>query len=435
MSAGAGELAAPRAGCPSAGGETAAPGLEAARAAWGGHDQRDPYPLFAALAAAGPVHEVTLVDGHTAWVVVHHDAARAALNDTRLSKDMQRALRDDPSVVAEGLPGPAFSRHMLNVDPPDHTRLRRLVASAFTNRRVEALRPSVEAIVDDLLREIAAEGAEAEVDLVARFAFPFPFTVICELLGVAQEDRSRLGGHLTTLLGPTAKPEEWARAKASSDVVVAMLRHLVEAKEREPGDDLVSDLIRARDGAEQLTRDELLSTIFQLIVAGHETTTNLIGNAVVQLLRHPDQLRALREDPALLPGAVEELMRFDGPAQHATFRYATEDLQYDGVTIPRGAQVLVSLAAANRDPRRFSDADDLQIGRADVRHLAFGHGVHHCLGAGLARMEARIALGALLSRFPSLRAAVPLEKLEWGHGDGIVLRGLSALPVIPGPPA
>ena len=401
--------------------------------AWGGGDRDDPFPVFAAMRERGPAHPVTLADGHEAWVVVRYDEVRAALNDPRLSKDMQAALAASPEVVAEGLPGPAFSRHMLNVDPPDHTRLRRLVASAFTHRRVQELRPKVQAIVDRLLDDVAAQGPEAVVDLVVALAFPMPFTVICELLGVPEADRAQLGENLTILLGPAPDAASYERAKQASDVVVGMLRDLVDQKQQAPGDDLVSALIAARDGEEKLTHQELLSSIFQLIVAGHDTTTNQLGNGIVALFRHPEQLGALRADETKLPAAVEELMRYDGPAHHATFRYATEPVELGGVTIPAGAQVVICLAAANRDHRQYADPDALDIDRADARHLALGHGIHHCLGAALARMETQLALGSLLRRFPELRPAVPLSELHWGHGDGVVLRGLSALPVIPGP--
>src|SRR5437762_3702788 len=215
---------------------------EEALAAWGAYDRDDPFPVFAAVRDRGPVHAVTLADGHAAWLVVGYEEARAALNDARLSKDMQAALAASSDVVAEGLPGPAFARHMLLVDPPDHTRLRRLVASAFTIRRVEALRPRVQTIIDELLDRIASEGADRRVDLVAHFAFPLPFTVICELLGVPDGDRGALGRGLTTLLSPYSTPDEYAHAKAASDTVVAMLGALVEAKQLAPGDDLVSAL-------------------------------------------------------------------------------------------------------------------------------------------------------------------------------------------------
>ena len=402
--------------------------------AWGTYDRDDPFPLFAEVRALGPVHAVTLADGHDAWLVVGYDEARAALNDARLSKDMHAALATGDSVVAEGLPGPAFARHMLSVDPPDHTRLRRLVSSAFTPRHTERLRPRVQGIIDDLLDAIAAQGPDARVDLVAAYAFPLPFTVICELLGVPEPDRESLGRGLTAMLVPTPTPADFARAKEASDGVVGMLEALVQAKQRNPGDDLVSGLITARDGDERLSTQELLSTIFQLIVAGHDTTASLIGNAVVALFRHPDVLRGLRADPVRIVPAVEELLRYDAPVPHSTFRYAAEPLDIGGATIPAGAQVIICLAAANRDAGTYGAPDDLDVDRAESRHLAFGHGIHHCLGAPLARIEGQLALSSLVRRFPDLRLAVPIDELHWGHGDGLVLRGLSELPVIPGPP-
>jgi len=402
--------------------------------AWGSYDRDDPFPLFAAIRELGAVHAVTLADGHDAWLVVGYEEARIALNDPRLSKDMHAALATGNSVVAEGLPGPSFARHMLSVDPPDHSRLRRLVSAAFTPRRVEQLRPRVQAVVDDLLDAMAAAGPDARIDLVGAFAFPLPFTVICELLGVPEPDRSDLGRGLTALLVPTATTAEFARAKAASDAVVAMLEALVDAKQVSPGDDLVSGLISARDGDERLSTQELLSTIFQLIVAGHDTTASLIGNSVVALLQHPEQLDDLRADPEKLAAAVEELLRYDAPVPHSTFRYAVAPMEFGDVTIPAGAQVIISLAAANRDRGQYAEPQELDIDRAESRHLAFGHGIHHCLGAPLARMEGQLALGSLLRRFPALRLAVPVDELHWGHGDGLVLRGLSELPVIPGPP-
>jgi cytochrome P450 len=402
-----------------------------ALAAWGAYSRDDPFPLFAEVRERGAVHEATLADGHRAWLVVRYEAARAALNDPRLSKDMHAALATGADLVAEGLPGPAFARHMLSVDPPDHTRLRRLVSATFSPRRVEGLRPRVQSIVDDLLDDIAGHAPGSRVDLVAAFAFPLPFAVICELLGVPEPERVALGRGLTALLVPISTPAEYARAKEASDAVVAMLGALVDAKQNAPGDDLVSGLISARDGDERLDDQELLSTIFQLIVAGHDTTTSLIGNSVVALLRNPDQLARLRADPTKIAAAVEEFLRYDAPVPHATFRYAVEPVTIGEVTIPAGAQVVINLAAANRDPGRYANPDLLDIDRAESRHLGFGHGIHHCLGAVLARMEGQLALGSLLRRFPELRLAG--DDLHWGHGDGLVLRGLSELPVVPGP--
>ena len=405
-----------------------------ALAAWGAYDRDNPFPLFAQVRELGAVHEVTLADGHQAWLVVRYDAVRAALNDPRLSKDMHAALATGADLVAEGLPGPAFARHMLSVDPPDHTRLRRLVSGTFSPRRVEALRPRVQVIVDDLLDQIAAQGPESRVDLVAAYAFPLPFTVICELLGVPEPERDALGRGLAGMLVPTSTPAQYARAKEASDGVVAMLCELVRTKQQQPGDDLVTGLINARDGEERLDNQELLSTIFQLIVAGHDTTTSLIGNGVVALLRNPDQLAQLRNDSASIAAAVEELLRYDAPVPHATFRYAIEPVTIGDVTIPAGAQVVIGLAAANRDPDRYANPELLDMDRAESRHLAFGHGIHHCLGAVLARMEGQLAIASLLARFPEFRLAVPVEELHWDHGDGLVLRGLAELAVIPGPP-
>ena len=407
--------------------------VDAALNAWGAGHRDNPFAVFAEVRRRGAVHPVTLVDGHEAWLVVHHDQARAALNDPRLSKDMHAAMAANAAVVSEGLPGPAFARHMLTVDPPDHTRLRGLVSRAFSPRRIEALRPRIQTIVDDLLDGIAADGPDSRVDLVSRFAFPLPFTVICELLGVPEHDRDALGQGLTGMLVPTSTPEQYAKAKLASDAVVALLEQLVEAKAGSPGDDLVSALITARDGDERLDTRELLSTIFQLIVAGHDTTATFIGNSVVALFRNPSQLALLRDDPGRLAAALEELLRFDAPVPHSTFRYAVEPVELGGVTIPAGAQVIISLAAANRDEHAYRDPEALDFDRRGVRHLAFGHGIHHCLGAPLARLEGRIALGTLLGRFPELRLAVADDELRWGHGDGLVLRGLSELPVIPGP--
>ncbi len=392
--------------------------------AWGDHDRDDPFPLFAQVRAAGPVHPVRLADGHRAWLVVGYAEAKAALNDPRLSKDMHAALARSGETVAEGLPGPALARHMLAVDPPDHTRLRRLTAPAFGRRRVDGLEDRVRAIVTQLLDGLAARSEEV-VDLVADYAFPMPFTVVSELLGIPEPDRADLGRWFRTLLAPHSWPPP-AQAVAASDSIVDYLGALLDLKRAEPGADLVTDLVAAGD---TLTRQEAMSTIFQLIVAGHDTTTSLIGNATVALLRHPAQRDALVADPDLVPRAVEEAMRWDPPGQHSTFRYATEDIRIGDVVIPAYAQVIVSLAAANRDPARYRNAESFDIHRAEGGHLALGHGVHHCLGAPLARLEGRIALGALHARFPAMRLAVDPAQLRWGHGDGLVLRGLSELPV------
>jgi cytochrome P450 len=395
---------------------------------WGDYNRDCPFPLFAEVRTAGPVHEVTLADGHRAFLVVEYAAAREALNHPDLSKDMHAALARDVAVVAEGLPGPDFARHMLSVDPPDHTRLRGLTAKAFTRTRLGALEPRIRQIAADLLDDLAAHE-EGPVDLVAEYAGPLPFAVLGELLGIDRADQRRLASWFATLLAPYSGAKPPAQAVAASDHIVGFLTDLVDNRWAAPTEDLVGDLVRAcRDSA--LTKQELLSTVFQLVVAGHDTTTSLIGNGVAALLTHPDQRDALAADPSLVTRAVEEFLRWDAPVPHSTFRYAARDVTIADTVIPAGVQVLVSLAAAGRDPGRNADAETFDIGRAGATHLAFGHGIHHCLGARLARLETEIAFTALLSRFPGLQLAVPPEELRWGHGDGLVLRGLSELPVL-----
>lgn len=401
---------------------------------WGGWDaaiRDDPSAHFEEARARCPVQKVRLADGHDAWVVLGYDAARQALNDSRISKDMLAAVDSDADVVAEGLPGPAFSRHMLNVDPPDHTRLRRLVARAFVPSRVGALEPAVRGATEDLVDQLAAGGTDIAVDLVAGFAQPLPFQVIGDLLGIPRADRTSLHGNFQVLLSAwTGDPPP--EVVDASDAIVAYLGELVDAKRRHPADDLVSVLVTAGDD-DRLTRQELLSSLFQLIVAGHDTTTSLIGNGVVALLDHPSQLQLLLDDPGRLPATLEELMRFSAPVPHATFRVTKEPVTLDGVEVPAHEQVLVCLAAANHDPGHFPDPEVLDITRNDGPNLGFGHGIHHCLGAPLARLEARIAFETLLGRYPQLRLAVDRDALAWTHGDGLVLRGLAALPVVLGP--
>lgn len=428
-------------------GEQADEQIRSALTAWGAFDLDDPFPLFAAVRADAPVHQVTLADGHRAWLISRYDEARQALNDSRLSKDMSAAMAGEGDVVAEGLPGAALGRHMLAMDPPDHTRLRKLVAGAFTPRRVESLRPRVQDLVDDLLDEIAAAGPEATTDFVAALAFPLPYTVICELLGIPEADRTALGQAFSALFLPSDGPERSSAATAGARHIIDYLSRVVVLKQAQPGEDLISALIQAGEDGTGMSHRELCSTLFQLFVAGHDTTASLIGNGLVALLTHPGQLAALRAEPGLVPAAVEEFLRFDAPVPHSTFRYTAVDAVIGGVRIPAGEQVIINLAAANRDPAHFTDADTLDITRTaradggpakdrrgeDKRHVAFGHGIHFCLGAPLGRLEGQITFTSLLARFPDFRLAVDPSALHWGHGDGLVLRGLDELPIVAGP--
>lgn len=401
---------------------------------WGSWDaavRDDPFPTFADARHRCPVQPVQLPGGHGAWVVLGHAAARQALADERLSKDMIAALDQDPDVVDEGLPGPEFAHHMLAMDAPDHGRLRGLVAAAFRPSRVTAMRPAVERLADELLDDLAADGPDAVADLVAGYAHPLPFAVICELLGVDDQHRRTLHDAFATLLLPWPSPPP-AAAVAASDIVTGTLRSLVDDAAPDPSGTLVEILVDAVHRG-LVTEAEALSSLFQLVVAGHDTTSSLIGNSVVALLDHHDQLDLLHRDPNLLPGALEELLRFTAAVPHATFRVTTAPVDLAGTVVPAGQQVLISLGAANRDPALVEDPDRLDVTRPTGRHLAFGHGPHHCLGAPLARLEADVALGRLLGRFPDLRLAGARQELAWSHGDGLVLRGLAALPVVLGP--
>ncbi|KMO95846.1 cytochrome P450 family protein [Streptomyces roseus] len=379
----------------------------------------DPYSFYARLRAKGPVHRVEVTAEYTpTFLVVGYDEARRALGHPALAKDWSSG---------EILPGIAVTeanRNMLESDPPQHTRLRRLVAREFTARRIEAMRPRVQRTTDDLLDAMAARP-QRTADLVKALAFPLPMTVICELLGVPHLDRERFGYWSKEVVAPTsATPNTTAHQKLGE-----YLAELVGAKAEEPGEDLLSALIRTRDeDGDALSSGELIGMAFLLLVAGHETTANLISNGTRALLAHPDQLAALRADwDGLLDGAVEEMLRYDGPVQNATYRYAREDMELGGTTIPAGATVLVSLAGADRDPERFGTPDTFDIRRAPQGHLAFGHGMHFCIGAPLARMEGRIALRGLLERFPDLAedpAGGPPD-----HFGGSLIRGVTRLPV------
>ncbi|MEV7521924.1 cytochrome P450 [Streptomyces sp. NPDC091371] len=380
----------------------------------------DPYSFYAGLRATGPVHSVAAPapEYEPTWIVVGHAEARQALNHPGLVKDWRGSGR------FPDLPAAASNANMLESDAPRHTRLRRLVAREFTARRIEALRPRVQQITDDLLDAMAARPERA-ADLVKALAFPLPMTVICELLGVPDLDRYRFSSWSREIVAPsTAAPDGTVHRELSG-----YLAGLVEAKAKDPGEDLLSALIRTRDDdGDALSPDEVIGMAFLLLVAGHETTVNLIGNGVRALLAHPDQLADLRADcDGLLDGAIEEMLRHEGPVQNATYRYAREDVDLGTAVIPAGATVLVSLAAADRDPEKYADPDAFDIRRAPQGHLAFGHGPHFCIGAPLARMEGRIALRGLLERFPELAHDPAGGPPLWQRGS--LMRGVTRLPV------
>jgi cytochrome P450 len=374
----------------------------------------------------GPACPFRAVSGIISYLVTEHDDARALLTDPRVCKDSREAHALMAAHRGEDAPPPSarfeLASHMLNSDPPEHTRLRKLVNRAFTSRAVAKLRPRIEQTAYALLDAMAEYH---QVDLMAAFALPLPVTVICELLEVPAGERDFFAGWSNTLLARAdVEPSDVELAAVGMQ---AYLMTLVDRKRAEPGEDLLSGLILAAEDGERITDRELVGMAYLLLVAGHETTANLIGNAVLALLRAPDQAAKLRADPDLIPGAVEEFLRFDGPVNIATLRYTTENVAVGSAVVPAGSFVQVSLLAANRDPGRFPDPDDLDVTRPPGGHLAFGYGIHHCVGAPLARLEAEIALGGLLSRFPELALAVPEPELRYRASS--LVHGLDVLPV------
>jgi cytochrome P450 len=388
---------------------------------------QDPHALYRRLLDERPVAEVIMPVGRRAWLITRYSDVRAALADSRLCKDFgqlgELSAEQVVDAAQDRLSGPTgmLSQHMLSTDPPDHERLRKLVNKAFTARRMESMRPRIEEITAGLLDAIAGQD---EVDLLEALAFPLPITVICELLGVPDDEREDFRRWTNVVLAVSSDPQTFREA------VVALADYtakLVATKRANPAEDMLSAMIEARDAGDRLTETELMSMAFLLLVAGHETTVNLIGNGMLALLRNPEQWAALKADRGLLPAAVEEFLRYEGPLNHATLRYATEPVAIDDVIIPKGGFVVVALGAANRDPDRYADPDQLDIRRDAGGHMAFGHGIHYCLGAPLARLEAQIAFGALLDRFEQLTLAVEPDRLRWR--DSSLIRGLETLPV------
>ncbi|MFJ1795314.1 cytochrome P450 family protein [Kitasatospora griseola] len=381
---------------------------------------RNRYPFYAALRQRCPVTQVPMGGSSgDATVVTGYDQARAALAAPDLSKDASAFFADRPSGRALH---PALASTMLNSDPPDHTRLRRLVTRAFTPARVQQLRPAVLALAEEL---VDGWSPGDRVDLMEGLALPLPVAVISQLLGVPDADRDKVRRWSTDLLA-TGDHE---RIDAASHALADYMAGLAAAKRQDPDDALLSALVAVRDeDGDQLSELELVSLSVLLLVAGHETTTAAIGNSVLALLQHPEQLAVLHADPGRIPTAVDELLRYDSPVSIATWRWAPKDTTIGEAQVPAGSPVFVSPGAANRDPARFADPDRLDLDRPDARaHLAFGHGIHRCLGAPLAQAEIEIVLRLLPERFPGLQLAEPAEQLPWRHSR--LVRGLEALPV------
>ena len=375
----------------------------------------DPLGFFARLRESRPVAPVRMPGYGRAWIVTRYADVRTVLTDPRFAKDVHRWPGGGRARPSEAT---GVYAHMLHADPPDHTRLRRLVQKAFTPRRA-ALRPRAEEIAAGLLDEMAAAPGDV-TDLLGAYARPLPIAVLCELLDIPEADRA----WIAVTVAAYDDREQQQRLERE---LAAYFAELIAARRSEPGDDLVSALVCESGAADALTGNELVSTVFLLVMAGFDTTVNLIASGTLALLTHPGEKTRLRQDPSLLPAAVEELLRFTNPVNHANDRFTTEDVPVGDVVIPAGEWVLPAISSANRDPAQFPDPDRLDLGRDTSGQVAFGHGIHHCLGAPLARMEAEVALGALLARFPRISVALPASELRWRPVS--LMNGLESLPV------
>ncbi|WP_374686397.1 cytochrome P450 [Promineifilum sp.] len=425
----------------------------------------DPFPTFAALRRERPIYPHAAPDGRTIWYVTRYDDVAAVLRDdeafckdpgnvgrgageqgsggasgkwqvaggraqtTSISK-VENAISPAPLLPRSPAPPHAslarrINANMLFSDPPDHTRLRALVSQAFTPRRIAAMGERIQQTADALLDRMAAEG---ETDLIAAYALPLPVVVICDMLGIPPADRDAVSEGSQAIISPGSRGLTYSARKRKVRAFIHYLGDLFAQRQADPRDDLITALVQAEEAGDRLSEAELSSMVALLLVTGHETTVNLIGNGALALLRHPGQRERLRDDPALWPAAVEELLRYDGPVETSTSRWVRRDVVWGGQTMHRGDLMRAVITAANRDPAHFARPDELDVGRRENRHLAFGLGAHYCLGAPLARLEGVIALETLFRRRPGLALGAPPEALAWR--SGVLFRGLRQLPVV-----
>jgi cytochrome P450 len=393
--------------------------------------RRDPIAFSTFLRTHGPILPLTgFLGEQRGWLVMNYDDVIAILKDPRFLKDphkftlhaeKEQIQADERAATLNSLL--TDRRDLLVTEPPDHTRLRGLISKAFTPRMIEQLRPRIQQVADELLDAVQGRN---QMDLIADFAFPLPITIISEMLGIPVADRERFRTWSQTMTTGAAGSEP-EKALAAMEAFVQYIKTVLLEKRIHPDDDLTSSLVQAEERGDCLSETELISTIFLLIVAGHETTVNLISNGTLALLQHPEQMSLLRANPSLVPSAIEELLRYAAPVSMSSPRWASEDIPLHDQVIRKGEVVFVSLIGANTDPRWFPDPEVLNIARQNNYHLAFGKGIHYCLGAPLARLEGQIALDTLLRRLPHLNLASDPEQLTWTQD--FILRGLTALPV------
>ncbi|PRA07907.1 MULTISPECIES: cytochrome P450 [unclassified Paenibacillus] len=375
----------------------------------------NPYPVYEKLRKDEPVFRVMFPQGEFGWMITRYEDAVQILKDPRFSKDMVRRYGADNQSI--------FSNNMLFSDPPDHKRLRGLVQKAFTPKLIANMRSHIQHIADDLLDNLPSQD---KMNLIDDFAFPLPIIVISEILGVPAQDRDQFRIWSNTVIdASTAESAELfeQHSKEFTDYLTAWFAKV----RQDPGTDLISQLVIAEESGQQLTEQELLGVVSLLIIAGHETTVNLIGNGILALLEHPEQRELLIKQPELIHNAIEEMLRYNGPVEFSTSRWALEDIEFRGQHIAQGELVIVALDSANRDEQQFKDADIFDITREKSSHLAFGKGIHLCLGAPLARLEGEIAVSTLLNRFPNIQLQADVNELEWR--PGMIVRGVKEIPV------
>lgn len=378
---------------------------------------KNPYPYYAQLREGDPVYKTRFPDGQQGWLITGYTESLEALKEPRFIKDFSKLYGGTMNGMS------VFTQNMLFSDPPDHRRLRGLAQKAFTPRVIEGMKERIEEITDQLLDDMEQKE---EINLIDDFAFPLPIIVICEILGVPSEDRDKFRVWSNSLIEGSSGEPGVSIYQHMNDFIHYLGEWFSETR-REPKDNLISKLIAAEEAGDRLTEKELYGLVTLLIIAGHETTVNLIGNSFLNLIKHPEQKELLIVRPELIDQAIEESLRFDGPVEFSTSRWASDDFQFAGKDIKRGELVVVALNAANRDPGKFPDPEAFSISREKSPHLAFGTGIHHCLGAPLARLEGKIAIGKLLKRFPDLKLRVPESELSWR--PGMIVRGVKEIPV------
>lgn len=375
----------------------------------------NPYPVYEKLRQSDPILNLQFPDGRFRWLISNYEEAVEALKDGRFSKDVAKAMGQEQTSV--------FSTNMLFSDPPDHKRLRGLVQKGFTAQRIADMRGHIQEIADNLLDAVSSKDS---INLIDEYAFKLPIIVISEILGVPTEDQDKFRVWSNSIIGASNQEMNELVVQHMNEFIAYLKDWFAKVREQ-PGDDMISQLVIAENQGDHLSEQELYGVVTLMIIAGHETTVNLIGNGVLALLEHPEQRKLLQEQPELIHGAIEEMLRYNGPVEFSTSRWAAEDMDFHGVHMKKGDLVVIALNSANRDASQFDNPDIFDITREKSQHLAFGKGIHLCLGAPLARLEGEIAINTLLRRYPHFELQRDIHELEWR--PGMIVRGVKEIPI------